>query len=504
MDSKHWCRWLPLALLMGCSGKLNVGGADGTAGAGANAGAGGRGVSAGAGGVGGDEIIVAPTAGAAGKAGSGGNAGNAGNDNSTAGFDFGGAAGSAGAPPQPPGPGSLGQACLKAATALEADGTVAKAQVTTPIHCDYGLTCNASNRCEVIGDCPNATGLCVMHRPALAAGDAGGTAGTGGAGGAAGADYEFSAGAGGAGTVYTGLGTVRSAVGVMAMTADDTHLYWVEYGTRDSLGNYLNDGALMAYSLADGKLATLGANLKGPRTLGVTSAHAYVSVDGAGIVGTDTKNQVLRFPLAGGAAAIVASDDLGTRFAATGDTIFWGDRIKWQTATGTAAPTALIETIFDADGTADATHLYYGTYAGISRIPVSGGTAQTLVSPNYPFAMTTDTLYGIEQVEGPGCVLSKVPKAGGTWLRTRALGAGWVRGLQIVGDRVFLATSDDTSDFGLIRFSTALLTSNDPPVRIGEIYQRGKRPEVTFAATAQAFFWSDGRAIYQRKLSDLP
>ena len=492
MVSNHWCRWLPFALLVGCSGKLNVGDTHGTAGAGSNAGAGGGGqVTAGAAGSAG-EIFIDPTAGSAGL------------DHSVAGFDSGGAAGSGGAPVQPPGPGSLGQACLKTSSAIEADGTVAKATVTTPIHCDYGLTCNASNRCEVIGNCPNAMGPCIVHRPALAAGDAGGAAGTGGAGGAAGADNEFSAGAGGVGTVYTGLGTVRSAVGVMAMTADDTHLYWVEYGTRDSLGNYQNDGALMAYSLADGKLATLGADLKGPRTLGVTSAHAYVSVDGAGIVGTETKNQVLRLPLAGGAAAIVASDDFGTRFAATGETIFWSDRIKWQTATGTAAPTALIESIFDSDGTADATHLYYETSAGISRIPVAGGTAQSLVAPNYPFALTADTLYGIEQVDGPGCVLSKVAKAGGTWLRSRALGAGWVRGLQIVGDRVFLATSDDTSDFGRIRFSTALLTSNDPPVRIGEIYQRGKRPEVTFAATAQAFFWSDGRAIYQRKLSDLP
>ena len=486
-------RWLPMVLLIGCSGKLNVGDV-GVAGAGV-AGAGGAGAgsagagSAGAGGL--TEVMIDPgPGGSAGK-----NSHGFGGDENVGGSDTGIGGSTAGSGPLP-GPGSLGMACIPAITETRAEGTVAKTKVTTASHCDFGLSCGANKRCEVIPDCPKASELCVAHRPLLAESDAGGASGAGGAGGAS--NFGGSSTGGGPAT-----DPVLPGVGVRDMTASATHLYWVEYGTRDSLGNYQHDGALRAYSLADGKTTTIADKLPGPRKLAITTDQAYATVDGAGIIGTVGKNQLLRLPLAGGTPTVAVDDVVLTALTSSGAAAIWNDHSNWRSATGAAAPVTLTQADWYATGVADDTHLYFFSASnGIARVPLVGGAAQPLVSPNYTFGLRGDSVYGVEPVDG-GSVLDKVAKTGGAWQRIRALGDGYVYGLQVVGDRYFFASTDLGNQFGLITFSTGLVTNSDPPTRFAATYQRGQFQPVLFQATATAFFWSDGYAIYKRSLADI-
>src|SRR5688572_1213601 len=60
------------------------------------------------------------------------------------------------------------------------------------------------------------------------------------------------------------------------ITSDDENLYWVEFGSYDELGNYLDDGALRSKPLDGGDVRTLAGGLSGPVNVDVTDAHAYV------------------------------------------------------------------------------------------------------------------------------------------------------------------------------------------------------------------------------------
>lgn len=87
---------------------------------------------------------------------------------------------------------------------------------------------------------------------------------------------------------------VPEGVVISGITADGENLYWLNYGTRDHLGNYNNDGALLAYSFQSRVTRTVVAALSGPVDLEVTIAHAYFLEDGGPLNGGVAKPIKLR------------------------------------------------------------------------------------------------------------------------------------------------------------------------------------------------------------------
>jgi hypothetical protein len=298
--------------------------------------------------------------------------------------------------------------------------------------------------------------------------------------------------------------------GIVQLAANDTHLYWVEYGTRDDLGNYQHDGALRDYDIASAKATTLAGNLPGPVALGITSQHAYVGVDGGTLIGAPARPQLLRLLLSGGATEVVQDAEVGG-FTAAGDQAYWttssgpgkpSASIYTVAPSGTGAPMQIREASYTLYLQADDTDLYFvGPYGGkgvIVRQSQTGASsaATQVASQPYIFGLSADSVYGVED----GMVLDQVPKTGGEWTRKRALGAGGNPELvQIIGDRYFVAAHPDyPNDYSKAMVLTGLLSSNAPPLRLVETSIR--RPNWQF--TAKAVFWTDGKAIFSRAVTD--
>jgi hypothetical protein len=314
----------------------------------------------------------------------------------------------------------------------------------------------------------------------------------------------------------------------MAMAGDDTHLYWVEYGTRDSLGNYQNDGALMSWAFESAVTTTLASRLPGPLDLAITESHAIVYTDGAPLVGRTIHPQVLRISLSGGNPEVVQEGEVPTSFAAVGGEAFWSTT-AWTQGSGGAGGSSGTTAIYSISGaagdtarvvvapsasygyyglTADATHLYYGTYdssSAISRVRHDGSAPEQVLSPFYPFGVRGAVIDGIESVNHPGIVLDEGPTSGGTWQRARALGAGDVWKVQFVGDRLYLDSHPlapppfvQASDWTRIGILTARLAAGDPPIRLLErnASQTYRYLDHLWVGTARALYWSDGRTIY--------
>jgi hypothetical protein len=321
------------------------------------------------------------------------------------------------------------------------------------------------------------------------------------------------------GANYGGNGPITSATeknGVVALTASESRVYWLEYGTRDALGNYLHDGALMSYSVVDGTTAILAAGLPGPVGLALTTSHAYVFVDGAPLIGTPTQPQLLRVPLAGGGPVLVQEGAQPYSFAAAGSRAFWsswGNAVYSMLSDPNAVPTVFIsEKAYNL--TTDATDLYYGGAASgdeVMRTPIaSAATTAVGVSVNGGFALHDDGIYKLESAytgNNAGGLLSRVPKSGGAFQRVRALGAGSPRNLKVVGDHYFLDVIPDPLPVGngqVYAFTTQVLTAgfvgSDPPIRLLDRAVRDSLVDRLWVGTADALYWSEGQAIYRQPL----
>ena len=457
-------RWLSLFMLAGCGAKLQVG-----PGGGGSSGAAGA-TDIDSGGAGGCGRLRACSAGTTQTAGVAGGAGSVHGHSA----------------------GQRGQPCLPGGTATEADGTPAKTPIVTLNRCDNGLTCDETKHCVDAPDCPQPSGVCVVYGTPVEQDPR--TGGGGGSGGGQG-------------------GTTMAESGIVAFGADDTHLYWLEYGTRDSLGNYQHDGALRAYDLSSAEVTTLADNLPGPNSLGITAGHAYVGADGGALIGTPPNPQVLRLPLGGGATEVVQESEAAYSFAAAGDQAYWAtDQAIYTVApSGTATPMQL----HDSSASqlhADDTDLYYEAFSEGSDVILrqsQTGTSATQVAQAFAFALNEDSLYGVESLgAAQGMILDQVPKSGGNWTRQQALGVGDGPSLQIIADRYFVGAfpphppgdgiigADDSKAMIL----TGLLSSNAPPVRLVEA--AGRWQGLIWQATATSLFWTDGRAIFSRPVTD--
>ncbi|HEY5372040.1 MAG TPA: hypothetical protein VIK01_00070, partial [Polyangiaceae bacterium] len=490
--SSQFSRWLCVVLLVGCNAKLQVdppasggdGGVGGKGGAGApDAGRGpidhagespGSGGDVGGSDVGGSDVAGDSAGGDSGgyggelcyplacSAGSGGIESHAGAGGTAPGGGAGGAA-----------PGDLGQACIPGGSSTEADGSPAKTTITTLDRCNGGLACDATKHCVAMPACPQISGPCVVH--GVPTGD------------------PYNA-------------TVRGIVartGVTAMAADDTHLYWLEYGTRDGLGNYQHDGTLFSYGLADGELTSLATALPGPYELGVTTGHAYVAVDGGPLIGSPEHAQVLRLPLAGGAAELVQDAVTVGRFTTAGDQAFWaGAGLYTVLPTPGASVSTLVAGIFVTQAAADASAVYYNSgLSPIMSVLQTGSTPSVVVAPFLPsaFALSGDSIYGVEGL-ATGSFLDTVPKAGGTWIRKRALGDASANNLQIIDDRYFF--DGQYYNTPVLYIETGLISSDAPPARLVEVNGNSDlNKQMLWVATQETVFWSDGRAILARAVT---
>jgi hypothetical protein len=307
---------------------------------------------------------------------------------------------------------------------------------------------------------------------------------------------------------------VAEETGVVALTASDSHVYWLEYGTRDALGNYQHDGALMSYSIADGATTPLAAGLAGPMGLELTTSHAYVYIDGAPLIGATIQPQLLRVPLAGGNAELVQAGTQPQRagFAASEGQAFWtaGATVYSMLSDSDAVPTAFL-TVGVQNLNSDATDLYYTTPSNdLMRTSLTGAsptpTAVGLSVEN--FALYQDGIFAPESIDTSytGGLLSRAPKSGGAFQRVRALGAGRPNHLKVVADRYFLDVVPGSTAIGNGQYiyrtqvMMAGFVGTDPPIRLLERPVRDTVVDRLWVGTAEALYWSEGQAIYKQPL----
>lgn len=445
-----WCqasRWLGVLLLIGCNAKLQVEG--GTGGAGANGGGAGDPCS----------LEYCPP----------------------------GWGGSGGAPAIP---GELGQKCVPATVQTEAEGSPAKTLVNSLDSCADGLTCNSKRVCVPAPDCPQMSGVCVVRRAALGSG-----------GGAGGAQPILGAGGAGSASGASGAGTalppppVEPHAGVVCMTGGDT-LYWLEYGTRDSLGNYQNDGALWRLG-QDAKSHTVATQLHGPVQLGLTASYAYVYLDGGAYIGAQSSPQLIRVPLVGGTAVLVQDGTVAGPFAANDQRAFWIAQSEIFTQDLTTDATSVFLASTANTLVADSEYLYFEANGLRSRAPIGGGPPEMLGGGNDAFTVKDDSLYAIDTVDG--AVLSQAPKSSGMFQRIRALGVGRVEDPpQFAQDRYFWNTSLQNGEAAAMELRTGTLANMDPPIVLATRHSYGSLIDSMWVGTADALYWTDGQAIYSR------
>lgn len=434
---------------------------------------------------------------------SGGSGGAQAGNGANGGSDTGVMAGAGGTITEPIPPGSYGQPCIPSFTRTEAMGTFGQADVLALAHCAVGLTCSADDLCVPIPDCPQTSGICAVYRS-----DSSATAG-GGAGGASGGAGGVSSG-GGHSFGGDGAALALPETGVQALVADDSSVYWVEYGTRDALGNYANDGSLKVYDGAATK--TLSSSLTGPVDLALTSRHAYVYVDGAPLLGSSLTPQLLRVPLSGGKAELIQDGITPQSFVGAGNRAFWGrvsvtnggvtGAIYSATADVDAVPSVFVpNVIVPRNFAADETSLYYNDLGGSPQIqsaPIAGGPPVSTGVIFSQFVLRGDSIYALDGDGAGGLVLAQAPKAGGPVKHVRPLGDGG-GDLRLVGDRYFWVRSGaDSSRFEIM---TASFASSEPVTRLLEATSLPDK--AVWAVTATALYWFDGSAIYSRSLADL-
>lgn len=296
--------------------------------------------------------------------------------------------------------------------------------------------------------------------------------------------------------------------GVVALTANDSHIYWLEYGTRDALESYQRDGALMSYTLADGATTVLAAGLAGPMGLALTTSHAYVFIDGGPELNAPIHPKLLRVPLAGGSPELVQDGAQPFTFTAADSRFFWS---AWGAPVYSILPdSGAIPTVFVSEKArnmaSDDTNIYYtNSTDSLMRTPLAGGASIEVAPAMSGFALHDDGVYTLEStLTRDAGLLRRMPKDGGESVRVRALGAGDPSGLRVVGDRYFLdvAAPGVQGPDGVYRFKTQVLMGRfegtEPLVRLLERAKRASLVDSLWVATAQDLYWSEGQAIYKQ------
>lgn len=270
----------------------------------------------------------------------------------------------------------------------------------------------------------------------------GGSAGSGGSGG-------YLNQAGGGSTVASAMSCpscelVTTTSDVRGFAANDKTVYWIEYGTRDELDDYNDDGSLVARDLDSGKVTTVVRELYGPEALGISANYAYVFLNNQG------HPLLRRYPLDSAAAP----EDLASypvlqrfpqeraAFAATRDFSYFqiNDQLH-RVAETPGAKAELVFELFDESMlgiAADESHGYFRTIQALYSLDAPGGEPTRLAE--LPFSESlgkfNQGLYWLRLVDGYfygfDGYATRFPVAGGPWKRFADLEHGW--NLQVLGD----------------------------------------------------------------------
>jgi hypothetical protein len=305
--------------------------------------------------------------------------------------------------------------------------------------------------------------------------------------------------------------------GITGITANRDHVYWVDYGSRDRLGNYNNDGSLHALSLEDGSITMLASNLAGPLGVGVSNSYVYVMGDGGPLIGTEELLQAWRVPLSGGSAQRVQTSSLSadrfSAFVSAGTQAFWRGRtgifrISDDESEATEFPLGRESQDYLLPVAATEAHLYYSSveYGGVRRALIADRSTEDLARPARAVGVRGELMYSVESLQDDaGLLLTRAPVAGGNWVRMRALGGGGIYGglfFRVVGDRYFFLDQESYPNSVGFTVATGFLDSDDPPVRVLET---NVSPSMAFSSvwwvgTAKALFWTDGDRVYRRTI----
>jgi hypothetical protein len=302
------------------------------------------------------------------------------------------------------------------------------------------------------GDAGSGTGSVVGD----VAGD-GGTAGMPGGGDTAGMPGGGEAGQGPYGCAN--CTTVASGQDVRGADINDQSVYWTDYGSKDKLGNYQDDGRLYMRGLDGGPTTVVADSLLGPGLVGVSSDYVYLTLDQR--AETDLPDGVARMPLSGGPLEPLQSLGDGfspAMFVATADYEYWNSIFDVYRIAQTAG--AQVETFFHGEVgpiLADDTRLYFyskpsplnafGGAEGVWTLPLTGGGTPKKLT-DYAgglLQLQGDYLYGVEHVEFGPTYLTRMPKAGGAWKRVANAhdGTRWAS-IAVDGDNYLVDEQADT------------------------------------------------------------
>jgi hypothetical protein len=357
-----------------------------------------------------------------------------------------------------------------------------------------------------------------------AAGSAtGGTSPTGGQGGAAGASGGSTATDGAPpdiGACDAGDGCLfEEGTDVRGLTADATTLYWIEYGTTDELGNYANDGRLLARDFDSDEVRTLATGLEGPVDVRVSEAHAYVFLDRYWDGGAT--NALVRLPLAGGSAELVQAhsrafvftsrsyesfvSDGANAYFSTHDGIYWATESRAEALVLVEPPVGRMA-VDHADG-----YVYFEREADevyeLWRVPLAGGTTERILEETFNhFQVAGDFVYAMDPTSSDPLVaddgvyyLSQTPKDGGApWTRLlRRPGTGGFR-IQVREELVFHDNGlrRTAPDWEIVQGRLDTLASSEPIVSLS-------REAQFWIGTPAGVFWVQGFTqdsnIYRRE-----
>jgi hypothetical protein len=308
------------------------------------------------------------------------------------------------------------------------------------------------------------------------------------------------------GVFYEGPSEVR------AMAASSTTLYWVEYGSEDSLGNFQNDGRLLARDFDSEEVRVLADDLPGAYGVAVTARHAYVYVDRY-LHDGGPRPALVRMTLAGADYALVrllqpsGNGSCGCLVSVTGAAYFGDDDSVFRVPDEAPTPTKFLdEPAFSM--TADGTTLFYKAEdTGVWQAPLSTGVASRLSTQVHRSLQTSGAyVYGLDIEDASKVFLARIPKDGSaSWER---LAPGYVGdyggSLQLVDELFFHDLQLPEGSPGCSRTLSCwkIVAGKLEDTAAAQTVVELPKAVTAWVGTTAGVFWTSGAQIRQVPLAD--
>ncbi len=334
---------------------------------------------------------------------------------------------------------------------------------------------------------------------ALASGGSGSggteTGGTGGTetGGKGGEDPLPTGGFGGMGGFGGNPGPVQlgdlfaeATTEVTAIETNETHVYWMEYGTFDDLGNYLRDGKLLRAPIRGGDPEIMAENLQGPRRFFLSGFAAFITVDESVRVDPAGVSELWSVPIEGGVAKFVQRGNaygVGSADHAIwriGGSIFGQDDSSALTG---SAGLFMTGRPVEGDFAITETHVYWNADHDVYYAPLSDLSAWSLFSKENLSAIghKDSTLYGLS-FRSPAYLMTTPLDQDPVWTRALKVGSGHSRNFELFGPRFFVGEG------------SAVITGDVLELDAHEILVPWDAP---WAGSLDALFYAEDADIYR-------